>query len=120
MLKSLYQMNKNSLVCKIGGIVLNRRVYSFPCRRDYHIGVEEASKIQEIYEECVSQAGVVMTLPEHRLSFEVITSAKSLIFVKQYVWLICVLFAFNSLKRMSVVTFKVSMKLGPFLKFRSG
>jgi len=46
-------------------------MYSFPCRRDYKIGPNEAKEMLYAYQECMEQGGVVMTLPEHRLSFEI-------------------------------------------------
>lgn len=67
-LKSLYQTNIKSIRKCLGGM-LNRRVYTFPCRRDLAIE-DHLSKIQSLYEECKELKGVVITLPEYRLSFQ--------------------------------------------------
>lgn len=54
-LKSLYATNLKSLRQCLGGM-LNRRVYTFPCRRDMPIGGCVA-KMLTIYEECKSNKG---------------------------------------------------------------
>lgn len=64
-LKSLFQTNQRSLRQCLGGM-LNQRVYTFPCRRDMHTEADLLSK----YEECMRERGVVITLPEYRLSFQ--------------------------------------------------
>jgi len=68
-LKPLFHINQKALICRIGGLVLNRRLYNFPCRRDYSIGRLEAREILKVYKECLSKRGVVISLPEYRLSF---------------------------------------------------
>lgn len=67
-LKSLFQTNLRSLRQCLGGL-LNRRIYTFPCRRDMQIE-DVAADILAIYEEAKRECGVVMTLPEYRLSFQ--------------------------------------------------
>ncbi|XP_055325640.1 uncharacterized protein LOC129579505 [Sitodiplosis mosellana] len=67
-LKSLFATNLKSLRQYLGGF-LNRRVYIFPCRRDMPIE-SNARKILDIYEECKREKGVILTLPEYRLSFQ--------------------------------------------------
>jgi len=68
-LKSLFTTNFASLVYNLGGL-LNRRVYIFPCRRDMPIDCNAAHMMLKLYKECVEQEGVVLTLPEFRLSFQ--------------------------------------------------
>ncbi|XP_031621557.1 uncharacterized protein LOC116339677 [Contarinia nasturtii] len=67
-LKPLYATNLKSLRRYLGGM-LNRKVYNFPCRRDMPIN-EYISQIRNIYEECKIAKGVILTLPEYRLSFQ--------------------------------------------------
>lgn len=67
-LKSLYHTNIKSLRKCLGGM-LNRRVYTFPCRRDLALG-KHLSTVRSLYEECKGLKGVVITLPEYRLSFQ--------------------------------------------------
>eukprot|EP01088_Endostelium_zonatum_P016698 TRINITY_DN4620_c1_g1_i1.p1 TRINITY_DN4620_c1_g1~~TRINITY_DN4620_c1_g1_i1.p1 ORF type:complete len:3251 (+),score=438.35 TRINITY_DN4620_c1_g1_i1:210-9962(+) len=68
-LKSLYRMNLDALGYKLGSL-LNRRVYTLPCRRDMVIGKTEAKIMMEVYNECKRKRGVVITVPEYRLSFQ--------------------------------------------------
>lgn len=67
-LKSLFQTNLRSLRQSLGGM-LNRRLYTFPCRRDMQIEAV-VGDLLSIYEEVKRKRGVVMTLPEYRLSFQ--------------------------------------------------
>ncbi|CAL8134406.1 unnamed protein product [Orchesella dallaii] len=66
-LSSIFTTNFSLLSFTIGGL-LNRRLYTVPCRRDYKIS-EFLPQIQQTYDECMKQNGVIMTLPEYRLSF---------------------------------------------------
>ncbi|CAL8126202.1 unnamed protein product [Orchesella dallaii] len=66
-LSSIFNTNFNLLAFTIGGL-LNKRLYTVPCRRDYKIS-ECLQKIQETCKECMKLKGVIMTLPEYRLSF---------------------------------------------------
>jgi len=68
-LKSLFTTNFASLVNNLGGL-LNRRIYIFPCRRDMPIDGQTADQMLKLYQECTEQQGVVLTLPEYRLSFQ--------------------------------------------------
>jgi hypothetical protein len=68
-LRSIFETNINSLKYTLGGI-LNRKLYTIPCRRDLDVDSNVADKIQDTYEECMKQRGVVLTVPEHRLSFQ--------------------------------------------------
>lgn len=67
-LKSLFNINYNALVQKLGGI-LNRKVYVFPCRRDKKFELDHVSVIDQTLIECKDHRGVVLSLPEYRLSF---------------------------------------------------
>jgi hypothetical protein len=67
-LKSIFETNFNSLRHTLGGL-LDQRVYSVPCRRD--LAIEQAAPdILKIYRDCMKNRGIVVTLPEHRLSFQ--------------------------------------------------
>ncbi|CAL8134338.1 unnamed protein product [Orchesella dallaii] len=66
-LSSIFTTNFNLLSFTIGGL-LNRRLYTVPCRRDCKI-FEFLPQIQQAYDECMKHKGVIMTLPEYRLSF---------------------------------------------------
>ncbi|KAJ3085954.1 hypothetical protein HK102_013653 [Quaeritorhiza haematococci] len=71
-LKSLFQVNFNSLALKIGGL-LNRRVYTCPCRRDLDL---DFGQMLSTYKECMEKRGVFITVPEHRLSSKLKTLEK--------------------------------------------
>ncbi|KAJ3086282.1 hypothetical protein HK102_013328 [Quaeritorhiza haematococci] len=71
-LKSLFQVNFNSLALKIGGL-LNRRVYTCPCRRDLDL---DFGQMLSTYTECREKRGVFITVPEHCLSFKLKTLEK--------------------------------------------
>lgn len=49
--------------------MLQHRVYTMPCRRDMEIE-SFVDQVKNIFEECKRQRGILMTLPEHRLSFQ--------------------------------------------------
>ncbi|KAJ3037549.1 hypothetical protein HDV00_001594 [Rhizophlyctis rosea] len=65
-LKSLLEVNYESLVQKLGGL-LGRSVYFLPCHRDMNIDISATSAM---YIDCMKQRGVVITVPQHRLSFK--------------------------------------------------
>ncbi|XP_055313653.1 uncharacterized protein LOC129574965 isoform X2 [Sitodiplosis mosellana] len=67
-LKSLFATNLKALRQYLGGM-LNRRIYTFPCRRDMKIE-QHVEALLNIYEECKREKGVILTLPEYRLSFQ--------------------------------------------------
>ncbi|XP_031635809.1 uncharacterized protein LOC116348812 isoform X2 [Contarinia nasturtii] len=67
-LKSLFATNLKSLRQYLGGF-LNQKIYIFPCRRNMPIHTHIDS-ILSIYEECLKNKGVILTLPEYRLSFQ--------------------------------------------------
>jgi hypothetical protein len=68
-LTSLFRTNVEELSLKLGGL-LNQRVYTFPCRRDMVIDQGTVQQIHRDYQRCMEFGGVVVTIPEHRLSFE--------------------------------------------------
>ncbi|OXA45054.1 hypothetical protein Fcan01_20247 [Folsomia candida] len=68
-LKSLFKTNMTSLMFSLGGL-LNRRIYTFPCQRDFNITGDTGIKMMELYAECRCKRGAIMTIPEHRLSFQ--------------------------------------------------
>ena len=51
-LKQLFNMNYNALVQKIGGIIITKRVYVLPCRRDFNLNEENVRRYKSIMEEC--------------------------------------------------------------------
>jgi hypothetical protein len=67
-LKPLFNMNFEALVHKLGGL-LNRRVYALPCTRDMPLSTGNVLVIKRVLDECVKNKGVLVTLPEQRLSF---------------------------------------------------
>ncbi|KAG0619346.1 hypothetical protein M758_4G132600 [Ceratodon purpureus] len=66
-LGSLFRMNFDALVSKLGGL-LNQRVYTFPFRRDISIDARGVHTMHDVYQECISKHGVVVMRPEQRLS----------------------------------------------------
>lgn len=67
-LRHMFQTNLRSLRQCVGGM-LQRRVYTMPCRRDMDIDAV-VTQMQTIYEECTSERGILITLPEYRLSLQ--------------------------------------------------
>jgi hypothetical protein len=93
-LKSIFETNFNSLRHTLGGL-LDQRVYSVHCRRDLSIE-QVAPDILQVYQNCMDNRRIVVTLPEHRLSFHLKTydnayriandkHAKSLINIQRWV-----------------------------------
>ncbi|CAL8123847.1 unnamed protein product [Orchesella dallaii] len=76
-LTSIFKTNLSILSFAIGGLI-NRRLYTFPSRRDMSIDLICAENLMEAYEECLSFKGVVLTLPEYRLSFRLLAYDKIL------------------------------------------
>ncbi|XP_031629745.1 uncharacterized protein LOC116344981 [Contarinia nasturtii] len=74
-LKSLFATNLKSLRQCLGGL-LNHRVYTFICRRDLPVN-DHVKQMLEIYKECKIEKGVILTLPEYRLSFQLKTYESS-------------------------------------------
>ncbi|XP_031623226.1 uncharacterized protein LOC116340729 [Contarinia nasturtii] len=70
-LKSLFATNLKSLRQCLGGL-LNHRVYLFPCQRSLPVN-DHVKQMLKIYKECLTEKGVILTLPEYRLSFQLKT-----------------------------------------------
>ena len=68
-LKPLAPQMFQSLVTKLGGM-LNRRIFFMPFSRSIRLDVQQAIQIRQLYDECMSSGGVLLTQPEHLLSFE--------------------------------------------------
>jgi hypothetical protein len=71
-LRSTFPSNESDMRHKLGGL-LGLRLYVIPCRRDFDIGDEGICELKQTYNECLSVKGIVMAMPEHRLSFELKT-----------------------------------------------
>ncbi len=65
------------LVSRLGGL-LNRRIYHAPVSRDLYSNVENVNNIQAIYEDCMINGGVMLILPEHILSRQLMTIESTL------------------------------------------
>jgi Protein of unknown function (DUF3638) len=65
----LFTTNLALLTSKLGGL-LNRCVNVLPCRRDMSITVATAGTMLHTLQQCTQSKGIVMALPEHRLSFQ--------------------------------------------------
>lgn len=59
------------LVSKLGGLI-GRRVLRMPFSRALNIAVEEIEKIMGLIEECKLNGGILLTQPEHILSFQLL------------------------------------------------
>ncbi|CAL8123849.1 unnamed protein product [Orchesella dallaii] len=76
-LRSIFKTNLNILSFALGGL-LNRRIYTFPYRRDMEISRSCLDMILQAYQECLKFRGVVLTLPEYRLSFRLMAYDRTL------------------------------------------
>ena len=74
-LKSLFTMNYQSLRYKLGGL-LNRRVFSFACRRDMKFDAREIEQIDNRFKQALCNCDVILTSPEDILSFDLLTIDK--------------------------------------------
>ncbi|EUC50241.1 hypothetical protein COCMIDRAFT_82742 [Bipolaris oryzae ATCC 44560] len=63
--KQMLQM----LVAKLGGM-LGRRVYQMPFSRNLRLSANDAQTIRQIYDDCITNRGVLLIQPEHILSFK--------------------------------------------------
>ncbi|XP_037034763.1 uncharacterized protein LOC119073424 [Bradysia coprophila] len=68
-LKPLFESNLKSLRKCLGGM-LNHRVFVFPCRRDMIFSEDNVRLLLETYKDCKKLKGIIMTLPEWRLSLQ--------------------------------------------------
>ncbi len=94
-LKSLMNMNYNSLVFKLGRL-LNKRVYIFPFNREIETNIENMQIYYNILNECKINKHVALTLPEYCLSFKLKTielcreedtkEAEKLIYIEKWLY----------------------------------
>lgn len=68
-LKPLLRTAVDSLTYKLDGL-LDRKIMVLPCCRDVNLSSTDVITMKELYEECVGDRGVVVTLPEYILSFK--------------------------------------------------
>jgi len=76
-LKSLMNMNYNSLVFKLGRL-LNKRVYIFPFNREIETNIENMQIYYNILNECKINKHVALTLPEYE--------AEKLIYIEKWLY----------------------------------
>ena len=67
-LKSLAQQTLDTLMHRQGGLV-DRRIFYMPLSRKSEITLDVAKKIEELFRKCSDESGIVVSLPEHLLSF---------------------------------------------------
>ncbi|KAK7550863.1 hypothetical protein IWX49DRAFT_534943 [Phyllosticta citricarpa] len=70
-LKPLLQQTHTLISRRIGGLV-NRSVYHLPFSRDTRLDEESIPSLQKIVDEAMEQQGVILSLPEHILSFRLL------------------------------------------------
>ncbi|KAF2802550.1 uncharacterized protein BDZ99DRAFT_550822 [Mytilinidion resinicola] len=68
-LKPLAPQMLNTLISKCSGL-LGRPIYYMPFSRSLRVSVEQAVWIRELYQECMRVGGILLSQPEHLLSFE--------------------------------------------------
>jgi hypothetical protein len=71
-LKALSAQMFRLLVARMGGLV-NRRVFYLPFSRQVAIDAEHVEAIEGLFKKCASVGGVLLTQPEHILSFKLMT-----------------------------------------------
>lgn len=76
-LKPLVVQMFQLLVERIGGLT-NRRIFYLPFSRSLHITSNHASIIQSLFEECKAIGGILVTQPDHILSFKLMTVEQQL------------------------------------------
>ena len=74
-LKSLFIINYQSLRYKLGGL-LNRRIFSFACRRRMNFSQNQLHQIFERFKDALSHCDIILTAPEYILSFDLLTVDK--------------------------------------------
>ncbi|TKA77752.1 hypothetical protein B0A49_06728 [Cryomyces minteri] len=70
-LKPLLRQTQDLLAQRLGGL-LNRRIYHTPFSRKTPLTTVVVQRLQAIFEECKSQRGVLLALPEHLQSFRLL------------------------------------------------
>jgi hypothetical protein len=68
-LKPLWRQMFSLIVNRLGGLV-GRRVYYLPFGRHIRVGSEQAKVIQDLFDECMREGGILLAQPEHILSFK--------------------------------------------------
>ncbi|KAF8462458.1 hypothetical protein BDZ91DRAFT_850654 [Kalaharituber pfeilii] len=68
-LKPLSGQMFHLLVQKLSGL-LNRRIYYLPFHRQIELTESTVNLIQELYQECLDNGGILLSQPEHLLSFK--------------------------------------------------
>ncbi|KAF2803743.1 uncharacterized protein BDZ99DRAFT_399090 [Mytilinidion resinicola] len=68
-LKPLAPQMLNTLISKCSGL-LARPIYYMPFSRSLRVSTEQAAQIRELYQECMRMGGILLSQPEHLLSFE--------------------------------------------------
>ncbi|OCK82068.1 hypothetical protein K432DRAFT_424453 [Lepidopterella palustris CBS 459.81] len=68
-LKPLTPQMLQTLIAKCGGL-LNRPIYYMPFSRSIRIDSTRAIRIRSLYQQCMHVGGILLTQPEHLLSFE--------------------------------------------------
>ncbi|CAM4824603.1 unnamed protein product [Rotaria magnacalcarata] len=74
-LKSLLIMNYQSLRFKLGGL-LNRRIFSFGCRRDMNFNAVQINILRQRLHQALKKRDIVLTSPEYILSFDLLSIDK--------------------------------------------
>ncbi|CAF1080146.1 unnamed protein product [Adineta steineri] len=74
-LKSLFPTNYQSLKYKLGGL-LNRRIFSFTCRRDMNFNYQQIQQVDNRLQQGLKNCDVILTSPEDILSFDLLTIDK--------------------------------------------
>ncbi|KAK7464063.1 hypothetical protein VKT23_006223 [Stygiomarasmius scandens] len=67
-LKALSTQMFQLLVDRLSGLP-NRQIFYLPFSRDLQINVDVQNTIQSLYDECMTRGGILLTQPEHLLSF---------------------------------------------------
>ncbi|KAF5344601.1 hypothetical protein D9758_013899 [Tetrapyrgos nigripes] len=67
-LKALSPQMFQLLVDRVSGLA-NRRVFYMPFSRDLKVDINLTKRIQDLYQECMREGGVLVVQPEHVLSF---------------------------------------------------
>ncbi|KAF8303458.1 hypothetical protein DL93DRAFT_2185103, partial [Clavulina sp. PMI_390] len=76
-LKPLAGQMFNLLVNRLSGLA-GRRIFTLPFSRKLSLSGRSGHQIQRLLEECVSAGGILLTLPEHILSFRLMTVLRQL------------------------------------------
>ncbi|CAL1705838.1 unnamed protein product [Somion occarium] len=71
-LKPLARQMHRLLVERLSGLC-NRRIFYMPFSRSLRMGVKEIQQMQDLYEQCLSQYGILLIQPEHILSLKLMS-----------------------------------------------